>query len=105
MVPYGGAGAIRQSAIALRGSAPAARLSCRRRNHWHFLPPPRFILQEDAMPERIVAVGLLTERDLEILGEGFRRHFPIPQDDLFDELIEKLNKLPLDDPQAGTSDE
>jgi hypothetical protein len=44
--------------------------------------------------DRIVSVGLLTQRDLEVLGRGFSRHFPVPQDATFDELIRKLNSLP-----------
>lgn len=49
------------------------------------------------MSEKIVSIGLLTERDLDVLGEGFRRHFPIRDDELFDDLIEKLSKLPFPD--------
>lgn len=39
------------------------------------------------MSERIVAVGLLTARDLEVLGTGFRRMFPLDQDAEFDDLL------------------
>lgn len=39
------------------------------------------------MSERIVAVGLLTARDLETLGTGFRRMFPVAPDASFDDLL------------------
>lgn len=39
------------------------------------------------MTERIVAVGLLTARDLEVLGAGFRRMFPVASDTGFDDLL------------------
>ena len=53
--------------------------------------------------DRIVSVGLLTRRDLEVLGRGFSRHFPVPQDATFDELIRKLSNLPASFPKAGPS--
>ena len=37
--------------------------------------------------ERIVAVGLLTQRDLEVLGEGFKRIFPVDEAPCFGELL------------------
>ena len=43
--------------------------------------------------DRIVAVGLLTQRDLDVLGTGFHRLFPVTEDDAFAELVEKLNKI------------
>jgi hypothetical protein len=36
--------------------------------------------------ERIVAVALLSRRDLDILGPGFRRCFPIDESPCFGEL-------------------
>lgn len=45
--------------------------------------------------ERIVSIGFLTERDLEILGTGFQRHFPLPQDDLFADLIGRLDQIEI----------
>ncbi|WP_375403541.1 hypothetical protein [uncultured Sphingomonas sp.] len=41
--------------------------------------------------DRIVAVGLLTRRDLDVLGLGFSRHFPVAEDDAFGELLAKLD--------------
>lgn len=41
---------------------------------------------------RIVAVGLLTQRDVEVLGTGFHRLFPVSDDDPFQELLAKLNE-------------
>ena len=46
------------------------------------------------MPEEIVSIGLLTARDLEILGQGFRRHFPVRDDELFKDLLARLDELP-----------
>jgi hypothetical protein len=52
------------------------------------------------MSERIVAVGLLTSHDLEVLGTGFTRHFAVPDDDAFGDLLDQLNRIkvvPADD--------
>lgn len=46
------------------------------------------------MPERIVSIGLLTESDLRRLGDRFTRHYPIIDDDQFDDLLAKLDQLP-----------
>lgn len=45
--------------------------------------------------ERVVAFGFLTNRDLELLGSGFTRHFPVTNDDLFAELIDKLDRIEI----------
>ena len=45
--------------------------------------------------ERVVAFGFLTNRDLEMLGSGFSRHFPVTNDDLFVELIEQLDRIEI----------
>ena len=42
--------------------------------------------------DRIVAVGLLTERDLAILGQGFRRAYPLNQGHDFDELLHAIDE-------------
>ena len=44
------------------------------------------------MPERIVAVGLLTQRDLELLGHGFSRLWPVDDRPCFTDLIEAIDK-------------
>lgn len=41
--------------------------------------------------DRIVAVGLLTRSDLDVLGRGFSRHFPVARDDAFADLLAKLD--------------
>lgn len=46
------------------------------------------------MPEKIVALGLLTDDDLSRLGHNFKRHFPVPQGDAFVELMKKLDEIP-----------
>jgi hypothetical protein len=46
------------------------------------------------MPEeKIVAIGLLTSHDLKMLGEGFTRHFPVPEGEAFVELIRQLDAI------------
>ncbi len=42
--------------------------------------------------QRIVAVGLLTERDLEVLGQGFTRIFPIDEKPCFTELLRAIDE-------------
>ncbi|WP_267434737.1 hypothetical protein [Sphingomonas sp. GM_Shp_1] len=41
----------------------------------------------------IVAVGLLTQRDLDVLGSGFRRSFPVEEDAAFDDLLRALDSI------------
>ena len=47
--------------------------------------------------DRIVAVGLLTQRDLDVLGAGFHRLFSVAddndEDDGFADLLAKLDKI------------
>nr|WP_184089587.1 hypothetical protein [Sphingomonas xinjiangensis] len=42
--------------------------------------------------DRIVAVGLLTNRDLERLGSGFRRCFPVSDDQKFEDLLRAIDE-------------
>ncbi|WP_322963080.1 hypothetical protein [Sphingomonas fuzhouensis] len=44
-------------------------------------------------PDAIVAVGLLTQRDLDVLGSGFRRSFPVSEDAAFDDLLQALDSI------------
>jgi hypothetical protein len=47
-----------------------------------------------AMQEcRIISAGSLTLRDLEVLGRGFARHFPVPDDQMFADLIRRLDTI------------
>lgn len=49
--------------------------------------------------DRIVAVGLLTSVELEMLGDRFDRYFPIENDDMFGDLLMQLDLIeatPLD---------
>ena len=39
-----------------------------------------------------IAVGLLTETNIRMLGPSLRQVFPIPRDQKFDELIEALDR-------------
>lgn len=42
--------------------------------------------------ERIVAVGLLTQRDVEVLGHGFSRLWPVDQTPCFTELLQAIDE-------------
>jgi len=44
------------------------------------------------MKERIVAVGLLTQRDLKLLGPTFDRVWPIEDAPQFDELLRAIDR-------------
>jgi hypothetical protein len=50
------------------------------------------------MFERIVAVGLLTQRDLNLLGPTFERAWPVDEARSFDELLHAIDKA---DQQLG----
>ena len=43
------------------------------------------------MPERIIAVGLLTRRDLELLGPTFERLWPVEEAPHFNELLRAID--------------
>jgi hypothetical protein len=45
-----------------------------------------------AKGERIVAIGLLTQRDLDVLGTGFARAFPLNHDTDFDVLLKAIDE-------------
>lgn len=42
--------------------------------------------------ERIVAVGLLTQRDVEMLGHGFSRLWPVDQTPCFTDLLQAIDE-------------
>ena len=44
------------------------------------------------MAERIVAVGLLTQREVELLGHGFSRLWPVDETPCFTDLIDAIDK-------------
>ena len=46
------------------------------------------------MPEcqPIVAVGLLTQHELELLGQGFDRAFPIDSENVFEDLLKAIDE-------------
>ena len=46
-----------------------------------------------------VAVGLLTETNIRMLGPSLRQVFPIPRDDKFDDLLKALDRA-RDETQA-----
>ena len=41
---------------------------------------------------RIVAIGLLTEHELQLLGQGFDRAFPINDDNVFEDLLRAIDE-------------
>jgi hypothetical protein len=43
------------------------------------------------MPERIVAVGLLTQRELNLLGPMFERAWPVKEVPEFDDLLRAID--------------
>ena len=45
---------------------------------------------------RVIAVGLLTQRDLDILGSGFRRAIPLNEAGDFDYLLELIDQAERD---------
>lgn len=53
--------------------------------------------------EPVVAIGLLTARDLDILGSGFRRAFPIDDASCFDELLKAIDTA--DSKRSGADDD
>ena len=65
------------------------------------------------MGERIVAVGLLTQREVELLGHGFSRLWPVDKTPCFTDLIKaideadeeltKAHELKCDQPIGGNS--
>ncbi len=44
------------------------------------------------MGERIVAVGLLTQREVELLGHGFSRLWPVDRTPCFIDLIKAIDE-------------
>lgn len=42
--------------------------------------------------EPFVAIGLLTETNIRMLGTSLRQVFPIPQDNKFDDLVKALDE-------------
>ncbi len=52
------------------------------------------IRKEAPVSDKIVAIGLLTQRDLDMLGSGFERAFSIQEDDAFADLVARLDRIP-----------
>lgn len=45
------------------------------------------------MADKIVAIGLLTQHDLDVLGTSFKRLFPVRHDGSFADLIRQLDDI------------
>ncbi|MBA3678362.1 MAG: hypothetical protein H0W74_13335 [Sphingosinicella sp.] len=58
--------------------------------------------------ERIVAIGLLTSRDVEMLGDSFNRLWPVEETPCFSQLIQAIDEaerdLWRDRDKAGATD-
>jgi hypothetical protein len=51
--------------------------------------------------ERIVAVGLLTQREVELLGQGFSRLWPVDKTPCFQELLQAIDDADAELGKAG----
>lgn len=51
--------------------------------------------------QRIIAVGLLTARDLEVLGQGFTRMFPIDEKPCFTQLLQAIDEADRELQESG----
>ena len=47
----------------------------------------------------IVALGFLSQSELDILGQSFDRYIPVVHDNAFDDLLAKLDEI--DEPHVG----
>jgi len=43
-------------------------------------------------PRKIVAVGLLTQRDVDVLGVGFSRLWPVDETPCFNDLLQAIDE-------------
>ena len=43
-------------------------------------------------PKKIVAVGLLTQRDVDLLGNGFSRLWPVDETPCFTDLLQAIDE-------------
>ena len=48
-------------------------------------------MRSSVADDRIIAIGLLTARDVETLGTGFRRLFPIDEAPCFSDLLRAID--------------
>jgi hypothetical protein len=55
--------------------------------------------------DRIVAVGLLTQRDLDALGQTFNRLWPITETSTFADLLEAIDEADKELGQESTLDD
>ena len=49
----------------------------------------------------IVAIGLLTQNDIQRLGDSFSRLFPLPRDGAFEDLIKAIDEADRDREQRS----
>lgn len=55
--------------------------------------------------ERIVAIGLLTRRDLDLLGPTFSRAWPVEEAPAFEELLQAIDEADSDLRRIGEESE
>ena len=53
------------------------------------------------MKDRIIAVGLLTRRDLELLGPTFSRLWPVEETPCFSHLLQAIDEADLENRSIG----
>jgi len=53
-------------------------------------------MERRLLPDRIVAVGLLTQRDVNLLGPTFERLWPVEEAPDFEELIQAIDEAERD---------
>lgn len=54
--------------------------------------------------EPIVAIALLTQRELDRLGTTFKRFATVPDDDTFADLLAQLDEVEVDQPIARATE-
>jgi len=56
-------------------------------------------------PRKIVAVGLLTQRDVDVLGHGFSRLWPVDETPCFTDLIQAIDNADRELREEARQDE
>jgi hypothetical protein len=64
-----------------------------------------FATSEPAVRERVVAVGLLTQRELSSLGPTFARAWPVHETPCFDGLLNAIDQADLDSRREQDADQ
>src|SRR5690349_8122451 len=83
--------------FSLGSAVPKPDGTARRRNSGHSYPSRSFSLMwirtgVPVEPRKIVAVGLLTQRDVDVLGHGFSRLWPVDETPCFSDLLQAIDE-------------